>query len=204
MFTTMRRLCRRVVIIAAVFGTLYLGLRLSVHWYMSWKSPYGWSHCCDACLGIALEEYASDHNGADPTGESCPEASLSLLYPKYVDANVLRGKTVPLETVQALLESGKKLGPKTCGWHYVEGLRFGDDPDLALFWDKVGLGHNGARNPDGGHCVWFLDRGRDYVSGAEWPSFLAEQERLLAVTLKKRQKPPQKRSRDGGPAPIRA
>ena len=30
-----------------------------------------------------------------------------------------------------------------------------DDRRLALCWDKVGLGHNGERLPDGGHTVLF-------------------------------------------------
>jgi hypothetical protein len=99
---------------------------------------------------FALHQYAEDHGGAYPAGEATPEASLSLLYPKYANEYVLQGKTVPLDVVKVTLERGSRLGPDTCGWHYVEGLRLDDDPRLALCWDKVGLGHNGERLPDGG------------------------------------------------------
>src|SRR5271154_2748474 len=114
-----------------------------VYWHDEF--PYGWSHCCDLCLAGCLEDYARDHDGRFPAGERTPEASLSLLYPKYAAAELLRGKTVPVEVVQAILDRGERLGPASCGWHYVEGLTVSDNPKLALFWDKAGLGHNGQR-----------------------------------------------------------
>jgi hypothetical protein len=149
--------------------------------YHQWKFPYGWSHSCDKCLMFALHQYADEHGGAYPAGEATPEASLSLLYPKYgVDAEILRGKTVPREVVQAILDRGDRLGPDTCGWHYVEGLRLDEDPRVALCWDKVGLGHNGERLSAGGHMVLFVKHGYEYVSGSKWQEFVDEQEKLLA------------------------
>jgi hypothetical protein len=134
---------------------------------------------------FALHHYAEEHEGAYPAGEATPEASLSLLYPKYADANLLRGKTVPLEVVQAILDRGERLGPDTCGWHYVEGLRMDDDHRLALVWDKVGLGHNGERLSAGGHMVIFVGCYVEYVEGSRWQAFLQEQKRLLANRKKK-------------------
>ncbi len=124
--------------------------------YYSWKYRFGWSHCCDKQLANALHQYASDHDGLFPSGGKTPEGSLSRLYPDYADANLLRGKTVPLAVVEAALRNGGELTPETCGWHYVEGLRADDDPNIALLWDKVGLGHNGERLSDGGHTVFFV------------------------------------------------
>jgi hypothetical protein len=148
--------------------------------YYRYSFPYGWSHCCDKFLGLTLYSYAEKHEGWYPRGEATPEASLSLLSREYPDmANVLRGKTVPEAAVLERLQSGHLLTPETCGWHYVEGLKIGDDPRLALFWDKVGLGHNGGRLPDGGHHVWFLG-GSEYISAEKWESFLEEQEQLRA------------------------
>jgi hypothetical protein len=155
------------------------------YYVASWKYPYGWSHCCDKALYIALARYAQDHGGRYPSGEATPEASLSLLYPKYIDADTLRGKTVPLEVVEYVLKQGKRLGPDTCGWHYVEGITDKDDPELALVWDKAGLGHNGERLSGGGHDVVFR-YGVRYVSGADWPEFMKKQEELLA---KRKQQP---------------
>jgi hypothetical protein len=105
---------------------------------------------------------------------------LSLLYPKYANEYVLQGKTVPLDEVKGTLERGGRLGPETCGWHYVEGLTLDDDPRIGLCWDKVGLGHNGQRLSDGGRTVLFVNRGSAYIAGARWPAFLEEQEKLLA------------------------
>jgi hypothetical protein len=149
--------------------------------YYRWQFPYGWSHSCDKCPMFALHQYAEQHGGAYPAGEVTPEASLSLLYPKYrVNAESLRGKTVPREVVQAILDRGDRLGPETCGWHYVEGLRLDDDPRLALCWDKVGLGHNGERLSASGHTVLLVKLGYEFIPGSKWLEFIEEQESPLA------------------------
>jgi len=132
---------------------------------------------------MSLTDYANDHSGFLPQGESSPEASLSLLnHEEYgIGAEVLRGKTVPLEVTQAALELDGVLGPESCGWHYVEGLTLTDNPEIAVIWDKVGLGHNGQRLPNGGHEVFFLSNHSSIISAAEWPLFLKNQEALLAA-----------------------
>jgi hypothetical protein len=164
-------------------------LALVYHQRAEWEYqyPYGFSHCCDLQLCQALREYASTHGGAFPAGEATPEASLSLLYrektdsgEQLVDANLLRGKTVPESVVKGILERGELLTPETCGWHYVEGLRLDDDPRLALFWDKAGLNHNGGRLPEGGHDVMFVSGSREYIPEAKWRHFLKQQRELLA------------------------
>jgi hypothetical protein len=144
--------------------------------------PFGYSHCCDIIVHVALLRYAQAHDGRFPTGQSTPEASLSLLYREdFIDAYLLRGKTVPERNVQQRLDSGQLLTPDTCGWHYVEGLRLTDNPQLALFWDKAGLDHNGGRLPRGGHIVTFISGDRRQIIAAEWPAFLAAQQQLLAA-----------------------
>ena len=148
-------------------------------WYIKTHYPYGWSHCCDKGLMFALLNYADQHGGAYPAGERWPEASLSLLYPKYIDAEILQGKTVPLDIVEKRLQKGEKLGPNSCGWHYVEGLTKNDDPRLALVWDKVGLGHNGQRLQNGGHYVIFVNCDIKYITGKHWNDFEDLQEILL-------------------------
>lgn len=156
-----------------------LGVAAEQVWYR-YTYPYGWSHCCDILLGFALEQYAQDHGGRFPSGGDCPEASLSMLYSNYVDADLLRGKIVSLATVQRALAENGKLGPDSCGWHYVEGLTLSDDPRIAIVWDKVGLDHNGRRTKNGGHSIIQVDGMRGFVSGGEWPKFLQEQQELLA------------------------
>jgi len=135
---------------------------------------------------MALLQYANTRKGIFPAGENTPEASLSLLYRsnlRGVTANLLRGKTVPESTVQQILDSGRLLGPKTCGWYYVEGLTLADDPRLAIFWDKAGLGHNGQRLPQGGHTVFFVGGYHEFVPEREWEAFLDKQRKLHAARL---------------------
>jgi hypothetical protein len=148
-------------------------------WYR-YTFPYGSSHCCSKILGFALLSYAEDHVGRFPVGGDTPEASLSLLYSNYIDAGTLRGKTVPLKVVQQALAENGKLGPESCGWHYVEGLTKADDLEIAIVWDKVGLGHNGERVKGGGHSVIFLDGSDGFISGEKWSEFMEQQKRLLA------------------------
>jgi hypothetical protein len=142
--------------------------------------PYGSSHCCDLILHQALADYAAKHNGAFPDGQATPEASLSLLYPKYADACLLKGKAVRESAARAILERGELLGPESCSWHYVPGLNVYDNPQLALFWDKAGLNHNGGRMSCGGHTVLFVGGERRHIPGPEWDAFLEEQRKLLA------------------------
>ena len=181
--TMNRRAFRYGLSAAVLLGGAWL---LYQHYYQS-RYPYGWSHCCDKQLWFALRQYADEHGGSYPSGGPTPEASLGLLYPEYADANLLRGKTVPEAVVQAAFDRGEPLGPETCGWQYVEGLRTDDDHKLALFWDKAGLGHNGERLPVEGNWVYFVDGDNKFVPAAGWAGFLAEQRQLL----KARRKPAQ-------------
>ena len=174
---------KRIFVGLAIVGILLITVVYALHKLRSYYYPYGASHCCLKVLGMDLGNYAEAHNGHFPAGEKCPEASLSLLY-KGNDAGsaeILRGKTVPLETVKNILERGELLGPDTCGWHYVEGLTLCDDSRLAIVWDKIGLGHNGQRLPEGGHSVWYIQGSENVIPGSEWPQFLKQQEELMAA-----------------------
>jgi hypothetical protein len=154
---------------------------LAFYIYYRRTFPYGSSHCCDLILLQALEEYAGNHNGVFPTGGPTPEASLSLLYSNVdsVSPNLLRGKTVPEAVVREALKRDGRLGPDSCGWHYVEGLRLDDDPGLAIFWDKIGLGHNGQRLSNPGHTVLLIGGDRKFIPASDWQTFLSEQARML-------------------------
>jgi hypothetical protein len=179
----MKRILKRVAIGAALLACIVVALFFSVRSQLP-SYPYGRSHCCLKILGLALQQYANKYGGHFPAGAGSPEASLSLLYREgLADAELLRGKTVPVEKVQDILDHGKLLGSDTCGWHYVEGLTTSDNPDLALVWDKVGLGHNGE-DLHGGHSVWFLLSPEDVVPAKEWPEFLKHQEELMAARRK--------------------
>ena len=164
------------IAIGAIFGILAFSL-----WLNRPRYPYGPSHCCIKGMMFALLDYADAHERFFPAGEVTPEASLSLLYREgFIDAETLRGKTVPEDVTRAILENGGLLGPDTTGWHYVEGLTRNDDRRIAILWDEVGLGHNGQVTHDGGREVVFVDGSIEWISGKDWDAFLKEQEKLLA------------------------
>ncbi|HEV3339350.1 MAG TPA: hypothetical protein VG125_03305 [Pirellulales bacterium] len=171
---------KRLVKIAATLSAIIVALAAAGWLGFQSRFPYGPSHCCIIAMSMALEHYAVENNGFYPVGESSPEASLSLLYrSKYVDANTMRGMTVPEEAVRGILENDGLLGPESCGWHYVEGLTRADNPRLAILYCKEALGHNGQRT-DGGRQVVFVGGMIESVAGDRWGGFLAEQGKWLA------------------------
>ncbi len=176
---------------AAVLGGL---ATTSLIWVYNRKYPFGREHCCEKQLGISLLNYAAMHGGRFPTGGATPEASLSLLYPDYLPASVLRGKAYPEGPAKELLESGKPLTPETCGWRYVDGLTLPGwsgtaTSRVALFWDKIGLDHNSGVLPEGGHSVTFMDAHVQVVKEADWPRFVVEQQKAWAA-IRRGDEPP--------------
>ncbi len=152
------------------------------------KYPYGWSHSCAKELASQLWFYAEENNGCFPSGRTTPEASLGLLYDGTDDfmIGLLRGKTVPENVTRAALKTGK-FGPESTGWHYVEGLRSDDDPQIAVAWDKIhGLGHNGQRLEWLARSVIFLDSSEQGISEEKWPDFVADQKARLAKLIASR------------------
>lgn len=161
-----------------VLGVVVIGSYVA--WYKS-TYPYGISHCCIILMMGALDQYADDNGGKYPAGQSTSEASLSLLYmSNYVDPGILCGMTVPQKKVMDIVQEGGLLGPDSCGWHYVPGLTQADDPELALLWCKVALGHDGNRTKDGGRQVVFVGRNIEWVSGGKWAAFLEKQKELMS------------------------
>jgi len=173
----MKKRFRIVAVVLAFIGILVIGGGT----YYKTKFPYGQSHCCIKGMMFALEQYAAEHAGRYPTGESSPEASLSLLCrSNYLDAYTIRGMIVPEKTVRAILDSGGLLGPDSCGWNYTDGLTRADDTRIALLYCKQPLGHNGDKTKSGGREVVFVGGNIEWISGSKWPAFLAEQKELLS------------------------
>lgn len=166
-------LTRKKVIIPLL---LFCGLIAYSRYRYHQRYPYGWSHCCETQLSFALHDYADRHGGKFPHGGTTPEASLGLLYPRDANAYLLSGKIVPPEETEAVLTSGGTLSPEICGWHYVEGLTIDDDPELALFWCKEPLGHNGQVSDS--YVVWTVSGIKEYVALSEWEDYLKQQQEL--------------------------
>ncbi len=172
------------------FGGLVLALALAAWGWWRYTFPYGYSHSCSKALGMSLRIYADERSGWLPHGLATPEASLSLLVTNDPTIQqLLRGKNVPQKVVDETLARDRFLGPESCGWHYVEGLRESDDPEIAVLWDKVtGLWHNGNRKGWVMHEVVLLDGSMQFVSREKWPDFVQRQRQLLAETIAKRTK----------------
>jgi len=167
-------------VLLGILGSLMIIALVDYGWYQH-TFPYGRSHSCIKQIGLALAIYAEENNGWFPSGGETPEASLSLLYGDLLNIYPLAGKTIPPAVAQQAMDEQGHLGPETCDWHYVEGLRDDDNPEIAVIWDKVGLGHNGQRLKSGGHEVLFVNRSSNFIPGDEWAEFLSEQQRLLAA-----------------------
>ncbi|MBI5366602.1 MAG: hypothetical protein HZA54_06165 [Planctomycetes bacterium] len=137
--------------------------------------PEGIAHLCT--LGVKLQLYAERHDGRFPAGAATPEASLCLLAPAPGAALWFRGKGVREQDAARELAATGALGPKTCGWHYIEGLTLADDSRLALIWDKAaGFDHDGVWRGNRKREVGFVDGTKKFISDVEWPAFLVEQQ----------------------------
>ena len=172
-----RKLKWVVLVIAGILISTWVWLRISY--------PHGISHCCPDVLVASLGSHATNHGGWFPHGEQSPEASLAIVC--RTDTNLLdvvRGKNIPLKLAQQVWSSTGALGPETCGWNYVEGLRSDDGKEVAMAWDKVfGLGHNGQRIRGLAHEVIMADGSLKGVAMKEWPKFAMEQREKLAALI---------------------
>lgn len=132
---------------------------------------------------MALGIYADDHDGWLPHGGTTPEHSLSFLCTnndEYAVKGLLRGKHLSQSVVDEALARDGSLSPASCGWHYVEGLRADDPPDVAIAWDKVtGLGHNGQRVRWLAREVVMLDGSSQLIGIKNWAAFVALQKNRL-------------------------
>lgn len=158
-------------------------------WYRT-AYPYGNSHSCSKAVGLALRMYAQDNGNWFPHGGRTPEESLSFVCTNnddYGARTLLGGKHVPQSVVDTALKNNGVLSPVSCGWHYIEGLREDDNPELAVAWDKkVGLNHNGRLTKDLQCEVILLVGSTLHMSKKDWPAFCAKQKELLAKTIASR------------------
>jgi hypothetical protein len=177
-----------------IFGiavAVVVALIVSSYGCYRYAYPYGWDHRCDKQLYLTLQNYAEKYDGAFPSGEATPEASLSLIQTLediHDFGYLLRRRDVPVERVSEILKRGELLGPDTCGWNYVEGLHRDSNPELALFWDKEGLSEIGMRLGGGGHNVTFVSCQCLHIPESEWNDFMENQKRLFAEEKAMRKK----------------
>lgn len=148
-----------------------------------WRRPYGWTENDLFALSLAFHNYAATNGGHFPYSAQGPEAALTALVRDDVEgmASILRGKSVSTNTVLRRIQAGGRLDAKTCGWHYVQGLRVTDPTTVAIVWDKIGLTNRGERIPGGGHEVLYINHRREIIRNDDWNAFLEHQKDLYEI-----------------------
>jgi len=152
--------------------------------YHHWLYPFGHRvGCMPNTLG-ALSYYAREHQGWYPRDGATPLVCLQAFYPKYLGAE-LAGITGDRGEVLRRLERQQSIDDTVSSWMYFPELRFDDDPEIALIWERRGgVTVNGHR--DDGHAVGFVDGSVRQISSGEWPDFTRRQAELRQRVLSTR------------------
>jgi len=145
---------------------------------MIWKSlyPYGARPCCLPCMNMALLFYAEENGGWFPAGGANPWESLRKV---ETDPVLLAGVTGDRAALLERVKNGEMLDHSVSSWVYFPGFRQDELGELAIIWERApGIGLNGHTVKKGGHAVGFADGHSEFIYGAEWSAFLAEQKRI--------------------------
>lgn len=187
---------RRTVLI--VFLSIPLILCLLGYGFWRWKYPYGYRCCVSSLIFSDLLTYAGYHDGWFPKDAATPLECLQKLCIEPGGCKFLAGFSGSQKKTVERLSSGGKLDETISSWVYYPGLRE-DDEDLlsaqgikpklglALVWERrSGIGMGGLRAPEGSHLVIFSRQPPTQISGADWDSFLKEQEKCRRVIFASR------------------
>ena len=150
--------------------------------------PYGSRTCFLPCMLGALRTYASEHDDAFPMGTNAYDA-LAKLQPRYVGGSIeiLAGLSGDRSGVVERINVGQPFGSNECSWVYFPDLRTTDDPKLMLLYERSsGVRFDGMRSH--GRAVGFVDNQFSQILDQDWDKFMAEQARLRAEVLAKRDK----------------
>jgi len=170
----------------AVAGTFLLVLAGVAVLFYHHHYPYGARPACLPVLLEALRSYSLENGGAFPDSRTEPLEALRMLYPKHLpDCQPIAGLSGDRELLKKHIADGSKLDEAASSWVYWPGLRFDDNPDMALIWErKPGLRFNGSRAQ--GHEVGFIGGYIRQVPDAQWETFLKEQEQMREKAIKDR------------------
>lgn len=151
------------------------------------ESFFEHAHCI-VITGLSLDSYASEHGGRYPVDTN--GYGNALLQLTNYTANFWAGLTGPGydgKVFEEAAQTGGRIPEAQCGRIYVQGLGRTDNPDIALFFDKI-------PSPGGDHChfpwrlyapmvreVWTVGSGRRVVPESEWAAYSKEQIGLLGV-----------------------
>lgn len=162
---------------------LLAGVAAFRHWHRV-NYPYGSGHCCNKALSFMLIGYAAEHGGRFPDAGGSA-ASLALLAKDSAPWDLLVGKGGSADAAEKHFQAHGTLPDEFSTWHYVPGLSRESGPNLALFWDKTGLTHNGKRQSPIKYEVCYVSGMCSLVDERKWPAFLEEQQKLLEEDRKR-------------------
>jgi len=148
-----------------------------------------WEHGhCIVQAGLSFNTYADEHGGHFPTDTNGYGNALLQLTNEM--ANFWAGFTGPGydgKVFEEAARTGRPIPEAECGRVYVQGLGESDNPDIALFFDKM-------PSPGGDHCpglrrifapmareVWTIGSGRRVIFDTDWAAYSKTQIELLVA-----------------------
>ena len=179
-------------LLATVFSfiaalTIFCIVYVRTHPLVFNESFFGHAHCI-VQAGLSMDSYAADHDGRFPMDTNGYGNAL-LQLTNYM-ANFWAGFTGPGydgKVFEDAARTGGRIPESDCGRVYIQGLGSSDNPDIALFFDKM-------PSPGGDHCqgprrifaplvreVWTIGSGHRVVRENEWAAYSKEQIELLVT-----------------------
>jgi hypothetical protein len=151
------------------------------------ESLFMHAHCI-VITGLSLDSYAAEHDGRYPKDTN--GYGNALLQLTNYTANFWEGFTGPGYNGKVFAEAartGRRIPEAECGRIYVQGLGSTDNPDIALFFDKM-------PSPGGDHChfpwrlyaplgreVWTIGGNHRFIRETDWTAYSKEQIKLLVA-----------------------
>jgi len=149
------------------------------------ESLFMHAHCI-VIMGLSLDSYAAEHDGHYPADTN--GYGNALLQLTNYTADFWAGMTGPgydSKVFEEAARTGQHIPESECGRIYVQGLSRTNDPDIALFFDKI-------PSPGGDHChfpwrlyapmareVWTIGSGRRVIRDTDWAAYCKTQIDLL-------------------------
>jgi hypothetical protein len=166
---------------------LFCACYIKAHPLVFNESLFEHAHCI-VITGLAFKTYANDHYGQFPFDTNGYGNAL-LLLTNYVNNYwaCLTGPSYDGHVFAMAAQTGRYIPDVECGRVYVQGLCETNDPEIALFFDKL-------PTPGGDHChgihrilaplareIWTVGGDRRVVNVSEWDAFAKRQVDLLVA-----------------------
>jgi hypothetical protein len=186
----MLRRLKKILITAVgltVAGVVFCAFYIRAHPMVFNESCFMHAHCI-VITGLAFDSYAAEHGGRYPMDTNGYGNAL-LQLTNYM-GDFWAGYTGPGYDGKVFADAartGHHVPEAECGRVYVQGLAQADNPDIALFFDKM-------PSPGGDHChfpfrlyaplareVWTIGSGHRVIRESDWNAFATNQVQLLVA-----------------------